>query len=526
MGLVENIEKRIKESEKQAEEEVNQAEIFEKDAVSLEKNEVWDKSGKKYHDAASSFRYACINLGAINLWITGLKGGALEQLRLRETDERYINLHKRIKECHKKSADLYKKASDIFSKFPNKYLRADLLGMAAREYCHVLELSSEEELKIQLEPGKVYDFSETSVGVIVDVYRTAANLFNEIGIEFEESGKKSKAYIFYGYMGDAYLSIALVREEDKHWPFGNVSDQADNYLGAAEAYYKSGKLSKEVGVSSVVMYARIEWKHAQRRIFDFFKDNKGYTTSHDLKRASLAFKKARLLFDKVGLRKQSEYCSQRIKEIERALEPIRPQIPVKPPPKGASVTGFPWADTEYSRVMSEVADSIHQNDLESYEIVVASLLNYMGQNLVDNFFKGAEYDEKSFHQDLSKLLKRDPRIGAGALNEVYTGGGRVDILVRGVPVELKAEKGISDTKKVIDRHAPQASQYASSKGKQVGILCVLDLTKKTKPIPCPSNDIHVAEVPVHGHDTGNPLFPSIIISMVIRGNLPTPSGLS
>lgn len=522
--MVEDIKSQIKSSEKQAEENLKQAAIFEKEAVALEKNEVWDKSGKKHHDAARSFRQASMNLEAVDLWITGLKDELLKQLGLRPTDERYIDLHKRIKENHKKSADSYRKSSDIFARLPNKLLQADLLGMAAREYCRVFELSNEDELKIKLESGKVYSFSETLVGAIVDMYRTAANLFNEIGIELEESGKKSKAYIFYGYMGDAYLSIAIIREKDKYWPFGNVSDQAYNYLYAAEAYYKSGKLSKEIGVSSVVFHARIEWKHAQNRIFEFFKNNRGYTTSDDLKRASLAYEKAKSLYNKVGMKDQIEYCSQRIKEIEHALEPIKPQMPVQLL-KGASKTGFLWADTEYSRVMSEVRDSIHQDDLESYQIAIASLLNYMGSNLADNFFKSENYDEKSFHQDLSRHLKANPLIGADALNEVYTGGGQVDILVRGVPVELKAEKSSSDTIKVIGKHASQASHYASSQGKQVGVLCILDLTEKTKPIPHPSNDIRIVKVSVHGYKENKLLFPSIIIALVIRGILPIPSGL-
>jgi len=525
MVLVDDIERQIKEFERKAEEDLKLARILESEAISLEQNEVWDKSSKKYHDAASQFFTACVYLESIDLWITGLKDDILKQLKLRKSDERYLNYNKRIKEYHKKSADLYRKASDIQGKLQNKFLQADLLGKAARQYYRVFELSDEEELKIHVEPGKVYSFSDTLAGIIMAMYSSAANLFNEIGIEFEESGKNSKAYIFYGYMGDAYLSIALIHEKDKYWPFETVSAQAENYLCAAEAYYKSGKLSKKVGVSSVVSYARMEWEYAQRGIFDFFKDDKGYTTLDDLKRAIMAYEKAKVLYDKLGM-KTAEYCAQKVGEIQSTLEPISSQMPTQLRPKGTRVTGFPWADTEYSRVMSKVRQFILPNDLESYQIVMVSLLNYMGQNYMDNFFKGEEYTEESFHQDLSRHLKLDTSIGASALNEIYTGGGRVDILVRGVPLELKVEKAIADTIVVIDKHKSQASHYASSQGKQVGFLCILDLTEKKMPIPHPSNDIRVVQVPVHGYEEDKLLFPSIIIALVIRGNLPPPSGLS
>lgn len=519
------IEKQISQLESEAEEHLKNALTLESEANSLEANEVWDKAAKKYYDAGQQFFKACIRLESTRFWIVGLKNEVLEKLKFRENDERYIQNKKKLKEYHKKSADLFKKSSEILGKLRKKLGQAEMLGLAVREYFRVFELSEEEELKIEMKDGEVYCFEDTFVGNIVSLYRSAASLFNDIGIEFEEAGKISQAYVFYGYMGDAYLSIAFIQEKNRYWPF--VSDQAESYLCAAEAYRKSGSLSQKIGVSKIVAHARIEWKHAQGEIHNFFKDDKGYSVANDLDRAIITYKKARRLYEKLDVKSQVEYCSRMIQEIEDDIEEFNIGKPTHLIPMGTSLTGYPWADQEHSRIMHQkIPLYIPSEDWKNYRDVLASLLNYMGQNLADNFFRGQDYDENDFHKDLSRHLKRDASIGVKALNEVYTGGGRVDILVRGVPVELKVEKTTTDTKEAIEKHQSQASHYASSQGKQVGILCILDLTSKEKPIPPPSNDVCVVQVPVHGFERQEIVHPAILIALIIRGNLPTPSSLS
>jgi len=400
-----------------------------------------------------------------------------------------------------------------------------MLGLAAREYFRVFELSEERELRIDMKPGEVYFLDETLGGTIISLYRSAASLFNDLGIELEEAGKNSQAYVFYGYTGDAYLSIAFIHGKNKNWPFGTVGDQAESCLCAAEAYKKSGTLSQRIGVSKIVAHARLEWKHAQRDIYNFFKDNNGYSVSNDLERAILAYKRAEELYEKLGMKNQVEYCSRMIKKVKDDIEEFNTGKPVRLIPMETSLTAFPWADQEHSKIMNIVSQFIFPDDFVNYRDTLASLLNYMGQKLTDNFFKGQDYSETEFHKDLSRHLKRDASIGINALNEVYTGAGRVDILVKGVPVELKVEKAATDPMEAIKKHQSQACQYASSQGKHVGILCILDLTEKDKPIPPPSNDVHIVKVPVHGFERGQIRHPAVIIALIVRGNLPAPSSL-
>jgi hypothetical protein len=527
MNLAEGIEERVKDFESKGEEDLKNAEKFKSDAEALERNGILEKSIEKYQSAANLCRRASVWLGSINMITTGLDEETLERLQLRKTDKKYVELHRQIKNCHKESADLYKKASGIISKYNNKFLQAEMLGMAAGEYLNVFELSGEDELKKDYKTGEVYMYSETLCGAITYLYRSAAGLFNDIGIEFEESGKKSKAYVFYGYMGDAYLSIALVQEKDKYWPSG-TSDQAHDYLCAAEAYSKSGKLNREIGVTSIVQYARIEWKHAHRGIFDFFKDKEGYSTADDLKRATMAYSKAKELYEKIGMKDQSAYCSLRIEEIQGILKQTGQEKPVDEAFYHMRKVGrinCVWAERELQKITSKLRNYIIPDDLEHYETVINSILNYMDQNLRENFFKDESFDEKAFHKDLLRHFRADYQIGASAQKEIHTGGGKVDILVNDVPVELKVEKGEVDVDRIIDKNKKQACQYASSQGKQVGILCVLDLTKKGKPIPPPSNDIHIVEVAVHGYEEKQLVAPSMILSFIIRGNMAPPSAL-
>lgn len=529
LSLEDAIEKQIKEYESKAENDVKNAKILERDADIFGQNGIWDRSSRKYQDSADLFRRACIFLESINLMTTGLKEEFLEKLKLRKTDERYANDRNSMKEYYRKSADLYKKASEVYGRLPNRFLQANMLGMAAKAYLRVFELSDEGELKTDYKPGEVYSYSETLCGTIVSLYSSAANFFNELGIEFEESGKKSKAYIFYGYVGDAYLSIALVRGKDSYWPFGSLGDQAYDYLYAAEAYYKSGKLNKEIGVASIVQYARMEWEHAQRGVFDFFTDENGYSTGSDLKRALIAYGKAKELYDNLNMKTQAEYCSNRVREIQKLLEQMEQKVTVDAEAtiriRSPGKTGYAWSDNELPKIVSRLKESILPEDLDSYQIVLASMLNYMAQNLQENFFKDQKVSEKDFQKDLLRHLRSDRDIGEDAFKEVSTGAGFVDILVKGVPVELKLEKTEKETAKVIKIHENQACQYASAQAKQVGILCILDLTEKDKPPPPPPRDIHVETVAVHGYEKDKLSSPSILAIFMIRGNLPSPSAI-
>lgn len=489
---------------------------IENEAIIFEKNEVWNTALKKYYEATNFFRKACTYLESINVINESI---ANTKTKEHEEDNSNSAQREQLIEYYSHAAKAYSKTAQVFSKLDNKYEQANMLGLAAEAYFKCIFFSDDKDLEIERKTGQVYSYGDTLFGKVIGLYRNSANLFNDIAIEQEELGKKRLAYVSYGYMGDAYMSIAKVQEEDTYWITSTTSDQAESYFCAGEAYTKSGKLNREIGVSSVVVHARIEWNYAFRTIVDLFKEN-GYYTANDLKRAIVAYTKSSEAYQKVGNDYQEKYCTSKIEEIKQILEPkiIKPEFKTK--------TGYPWADATISDLFNKIGPNILPEDLNNYQLVAAQIMNYMGQNLQENFFADNTFTEKEFQTDFLKHFRRDPTFGESTLKEVYIGGGKADILAREVPIELKVEKELTDTEKVIEKHKGQASQYASGYGKQIGFLCVLDLTKKTKAPPYPANDVQINVVSVHGTKEGEvPIFPSKVVTFIIRGNLEKPSAI-
>lgn len=70
-----------------------------------------------------------------------------------------------------------------------------------------------------------------------------------------------------------------------------------------------------------------------------------------------------------------------------------------------------------------------------------------------------------------------------------------------------------------ERYVGQAASYTGASGKRVGILCVLDCSKKTAG-PSPAEDgISILRVNAPGDEM-------CIVTVLIQGNLPRPSDLS
>jgi hypothetical protein len=178
-------------------------------------------------------------------------------------------------------------------------------------------------------------------------------------------------------------------------------------------------------------------------------------------------------------------------------------------------TKYRWADDTMQRVLKELKEYavLLPNDFND---ALCSLLNFMAQNLATNFFKEKSLSEKQFKDRLAQHLRS--YFGEEVYEEVKLGRGYVDLLVKGVPIELKVEKQSKSRVRMIDFHLKQAQQYAVSKGSKLGVLCILDLTEKDRPISHPDKDV-VLKRGLKGK------FLPIIFVIIIRGNLPIPSKL-
>ena len=135
-----------------------------------------------------------------------------------------------------------------------------------------------------------------------------------------------------------------------------------------------------------------------------------------------------------------------------------------------------------------ISSSSYKNERE----IITCIINYAGYQLADPSFTGLKTDEKDFQKDVSRYLcinfKR-----TDVLREVRSGRGFLDVLVRGVPVELKVFRGQEKLEDFIEFSLPQATQYIVSQGCKLGLLCILDISERTTATPSLIDDVLVCK---------------------------------
>ncbi|MEM2971537.1 MAG: hypothetical protein QW270_03845 [Candidatus Bathyarchaeia archaeon] len=121
-------------------------------------------------------------------------------------------------------------------------------------------------------------------------------------------------------MGDAYLSIGLLYENEE------LESAVENFFYAAEAYKESGLLSRKVGIPTIVHHARLEWRYAIRNAKEFFKDERGYYTLDDVRRAVKTYEKTRELAAKMNNKEIVYKCSKAIMLLSADVKEPRDSI--------------------------------------------------------------------------------------------------------------------------------------------------------------------------------------------------------
>jgi hypothetical protein len=137
---------------------------------------------------------------------------------------------------------------------------------------------------------------------------------------------------------------------------------------------------------------------------------------------------------------------------------------------------------------------------------------------------GAHISERKFHDDLYEMLLADPELEGRVERGKPSGLGYNDLRHDGITAELKVEKTVPETRERSAKYISQTSQYATSDGARVSILCVLDMTRKEAVVAPPENYLWVLEPPVHA--LPNPLFPPAVAVHVINAWSPSPSSWS
>ena len=188
---------------------------------------------------------------------------------------------------------------------------------------------------------------------------------------------------------------------------------------------------------------------------------------------------------------------------------------------------FHFASREQEDAYQAVAERLEglvptntTSERESELAVVLSMTRYAARHLQDPWFTNRSVTEKDFQRDLSWYLSLYFD-GERVLREVKAGRGFVDVLVQGVPLELKlaVDERLED---FVRKSLPQVTQYIVSCGRRVGILAVLDLAERRGSSPPLASDVDVLREPGEGlRKTG----PVAVVTFVIRGALNPPSTL-
>ena len=159
---------------------------------------------------------------------------------------------------------------------------------------------------------------------------------------------------------------------------------------------------------------------------------------------------------------------------------------------------------------------IPQNETADTLLLLATLCNLAGRAVQDAEFRGA-WNEAAFQQHVRADLRRNAMIGSELDEHAYAAGGITDLSLRGIPVELKAERSLITSIDDCEKYFAQTASYAVAKGKRTSVLCVLDSSAKTSaPVPPES----LLDVRVHAGTSVT------ICVLVIQGNLARPSALS
>ena len=183
------------------------------------------------------------------------------------------------------------------------------------------------------------------------------------------------------------------------------------------------------------------------------------------------------------------------------------------------ITGYQAMD----RKLIELRDILRENrliaetDLKSSLVLMAALGSLAYRALHDDLYSGTR-DEPQFQQDVRAELRRVPEIASELEEHPHASGGITDLSYRGIRIELKVEQNKLIAMDDCNRFLGQTASYVIATGKRIGILCVLDCSPKTVALPAEEN------WGILKHNTRDGEVS--IVTLIIQGNLPTPSSLS
>jgi len=194
------------------------------------------------------------------------------------------------------------------------------------------------------------------------------------------------------------------------------------------------------------------------------------------------------------------------------------------------LTGFPSMNElvhTISNQLQKELPSVNAEDKSNFLKLLNGVLNYQGYCLQAGIYKGSDkVMEDVFRDNMLQYLNALNYLGAEVIKEPQLAGGRIEIYYKGLIVELKVEKAISERDQLIKKYGKQPVAYSSGNSKQLSILVILDLTEKKLPPAAPQNNVMLITPELHGFENSTPSFPSKQVVVIFDGNTKKPSDYS
>jgi hypothetical protein len=190
------------------------------------------------------------------------------------------------------------------------------------------------------------------------------------------------------------------------------------------------------------------------------------------------------------------------------------------------ITGSEVIDRRVYEVLREVNDSgAPESERRAFSDLFKALANQAQMLVANNTFRAGK---RVLEADFQARLLEGAESLLGAAN-VRTGaevaGGEMDIVyLDTLTAELKVERDTSATIDNASRYLGQPIQYASATGRQLSILCILDITERDTPVGVLANGIGLLRPRLSGQD--DPAYPSLVGVIIVSAGLPLPSDWS
>lgn len=199
-----------------------------------------------------------------------------------------------------------------------------------------------------------------------------------------------------------------------------------------------------------------------------------------------------------------------------ALRPFDPTLDVE--------TGIEVVDGRLRELFEVLRGKAPEGEVGAFARLMSAACRAAVRIQADNIFrKGTKVPEDDFQSQMQARLGMAAELG-GRLHRCQQAGGVTDLVHDDIPLELKVEPDEPVTQQVAARHVGQPVQYATGGGKQLSVLCILDMASKEAPVGVLANSVYLLEPRLHG--LTEPEYPSWVGVVVIGGNLPVPSAWS